>query len=214
MATTRRVGTEKSKTRALILDCTEQLLLDKGYAAISYRTLGAQAGVTGALVQYYFPTFDDLFTALVRDRAERTQRRLEAGLQTARPLRAIWNYAKNEHAAALTAELMAVANHRKKIRAEIVQAGEQARELALAAVSRVGENYTFLGEPVPVDVLVFLITSIPRMVVLERSMGMTTSLAETTEFFERFLDRVEPLEGDGMRPEPPTRPTGRGTGGT
>jgi AcrR family transcriptional regulator len=210
MATTRRVGTEKSKTRALILDCTERLLLEEGYAAISYRTLGAKAGVTGPLVQYYFPTFDDLFTALVRDRSERTLRQLTEGLETDRPLRAIWNYANNKNAAALTAELTAVANHRKKIRAEIAQAGEKARGLALDAVSRLAKNYTFAGEPVSPDVLVFLVTSIPRMIVLERSMGMETSLTETTEFFERFLDQVEPLDAD----EPAGHRSGQGKADT
>ncbi|MFJ3772328.1 TetR/AcrR family transcriptional regulator [Streptomyces sp. NPDC090075] len=196
MPTTRRVGTDKSKTRALILDRAEALLLAKGYAAISYRTLGAEAGVTGALVQYYFPTFDDLFVALVRDRSERSLRRLEEGLGSDRPLRAIWNYANNKDAAALTAELVAIANHRKKLRAEIAEAGEKARALALAAVSRTAKKYEFLGEPISSDVLVFLITSTPRMVVMEQSTGMTTSLAETIEFFERFLDRVEPLDDE------------------
>lgn len=203
MASTRRVGTEKSKTRAVILDSAEQLLLEKGYAAISYRSLGAKAGVTGALVQYYFPTFDDLFIALVRDRSERSLSGLAKGLETERPLRAIWEYANNKDAAALTAELVAIANHRKEIRAEIVQSGEKARALALDAVSRVARSHEFLGEPISPDVLVFLITSIPRMVVMEQSMGMTTSLAETIEFFERFLDRVEPLDGRNPRAEPP-----------
>ncbi|MFJ9176176.1 TetR/AcrR family transcriptional regulator [Streptomyces sp. NPDC102360] len=195
MAITRRVGTAQSKTRALILDCAERLLLKKGYASLSYRTLGTEAGVTGALVQYYFPTFDDLFVALVRDRSERTLKTLTAGLDTDHPLRAIWDYANNKHAAALTAELMAAANHRKRLRAEIAQAGEQARAAALEAVSRTTENCPWPAAPIPLEVLVFLITSTPRMIVMERSMGIKTSLDETIAYFERFLDEVEPLDG-------------------
>ena len=55
MASTRRVGAETSKTRDLLLDCVERLMLDTGYAGVSYRAVAAKAGVTAGLVQYYFP---------------------------------------------------------------------------------------------------------------------------------------------------------------
>ncbi|HSA51128.1 MAG TPA: TetR/AcrR family transcriptional regulator [Yinghuangia sp.] len=194
MAARRRVGRESSETRARILECAEQLMLEEGYAAISYRTLGAKAGVTGALVQYYFPTFDDLFATMVRERSERSLNELVKGLATDRPLRALWKYANHKEATALTAELVAVANHRKAIRAEMAQAGEKARALALEAVSRTLSDDRFLDEPISPDVLVFLITSTPRMVAMEQSTGMTTSHAETMAYLERFLDRVEPLD--------------------
>ena len=44
MAATRRVGTLTSKTRALLLDVTEQLMLDEGYAAVSSRSVAASRG--------------------------------------------------------------------------------------------------------------------------------------------------------------------------
>ncbi|WP_436790395.1 TetR/AcrR family transcriptional regulator [Yinghuangia sp. YIM S10712] len=193
MATARRVGTESSKTRAVLLDCVVQLMLEEGYAAVSYRSLAAKAGVTAGLVQYYFPTFDDLFVALVRDRAERSLRKLEEGLRTDRPLRALWTYAKHKDAAALTVELMGAANHRKTLRSEMAKAGEDARRGVLAAVAGNPKYRTFYGAPVSPDVVVFLITSTPRMVVMEQSAGMTTSHADTIEFLERYLDHVEPL---------------------
>lgn len=198
MATTRRVGTEKSKTRAVLLDSAVRLMLEQGYAAVSYRTLAAKAGVTAGLVQYYFPTFDDLFVALVRDRSERSLRKLEQGLRGDRPLHAVWEYANNKDAAALTAELNAAANHRKRLRAELAQAGEEARAHALAAVERrlgeAGGTRKLLGEDVSADVLVFLMTSLPRMIIMEQSTGMTTSHAETMAFLQAVLDRVEPGE--------------------
>lgn len=193
MVTPRRVGTERSKTRAVLLDCVVQLMLEEGYAAVSYRSLAAKAGVTAGLVQYYFPTFDDLFIALIRDRAERSLRKLEEGLRTERPLRALWQYANHKDAAALTAELMCAGNHRKRIRAEMAKAGEDARELVLAAVAGKPKYRSFYGAPVSPDVVVFLITSMPRMIVMEQAAGMSTSHAETMAFLERYLDYVEPL---------------------
>lgn len=202
MATVRRVGTESSKTRAVLLDCVVQLMLEEGYAAVSYRSLAAKAGVTAGLVQYYFPTFDDLFVALVRDRAERSLRKLEEGLRTDRPLRALWKYANHEDAAALTVELMGAANHRKALRAEMAKAGEDARKVVLTAVAGNPKYRMFYGAPVSPDVVVFLITSTPRMVSMEQSAGMTTSHAETIAFLERYLDHVEPLANAGPRSGP------------
>ncbi|HSA50028.1 MAG TPA: TetR/AcrR family transcriptional regulator [Yinghuangia sp.] len=186
----------------MLLDCAVQLMLEEGYAAVSYRSLAAKAGVTSGLVQYYFPTFDDLFIALVRDRSERTLRKLEEGLRTDQPLRALWKYASNKDAAALTAELMGAANHRKKLRAEIAQAGEDARRLVLAAVSHNPKYRTFYGAAVSPDVVVFLMTATPRMVIMEQAAGMTTAHAETMAFLERYLDHVEPLSGGGPPPGP------------
>ena len=55
MAATRRVGTLTSKTRALLLDVTEQLMLDEGYAAVSSRSVAARAGVKAPLVPLLLP---------------------------------------------------------------------------------------------------------------------------------------------------------------
>ena len=66
----RRIGTDTSKTRFVLLDITEQLMIEEGYAAVSSRRVAGIAGVTGGLVHYYFPTLDDLFVAVFRRRAE------------------------------------------------------------------------------------------------------------------------------------------------
>ena len=72
MATSaRRVGAETSKTRDALLDHVEKMMLEEGYASVSYRALAAAAGVTPSLVQYYFPTLDDIFLAAIRRYSER-----------------------------------------------------------------------------------------------------------------------------------------------
>lgn len=208
MASPRRVGTATSKTRTLLLNSAEQLMLREGYAAVTYRSLAARAGVTAGLVQYYFPTLDDLFVAVVRRRTEQALERLAEAFRSDQPLRAVWEYASDKAAAALTAEFMALANHRKKIRAEIAESGEQVRRLALRALSGRSERPGFLREPVSYEVLVFLMTSIPRMIVMEEAVGMSTAHAEMVDFVERYLDRVEPRPAGGNLPGKPAEPTG------
>ncbi|UGQ11012.1 TetR/AcrR family transcriptional regulator [Yinghuangia sp. ASG 101] len=191
MSTTRRVGAGKSKTRATLLDCTERLMLDEGYAAVTYRNVAAKAGVTPGLVQYYFPALDDLFLALIRDRTEVSLSKLAADLRRDHPLRAVWNYANDRASAALIAELMALGNHRKQIQDEIAEGGRKARELALAALAGTSKDYAFREVASP-DVLVFLMTSTPRMIVMEEAAGIATAHAETVDYIERYLDHVEP----------------------
>jgi AcrR family transcriptional regulator len=192
MTTPRRVGAETSKTRALLLERAERLMLDEGYAAVTYRGLAARAGVTSGLVQYYFPTLDDLFVALVQRRTEETVGTLVGALQTDQPLRALWEFSNNRYAAALIAELTALANHRKAIRAEIAAVGEKVRELTLEALAKSSNDYTRPLGSVSVEVLVFLMTSTPRMIHIEEAVGMTASHAEAADFLEHYLDEVEP----------------------
>src|SRR5262249_7375273 len=68
-AAARRVGATTSKKRDELLDAVERLMVREGYAAVTYRAVAAKAGVTAGLVQYYFPTLDDLFTAAIRRRS-------------------------------------------------------------------------------------------------------------------------------------------------
>src|SRR6188472_103731 len=110
MASPRRVGTETSKTRLQLLDAVELLLVDKGYAAVTYRAVAARAGVTSGLVQYYFPTFDDLLLATIRRRTEQSLAHLLGMLNDRpdQPLRVLWEFSNDETSAALTMELSAL----------------------------------------------------------------------------------------------------------
>ena len=51
---------------------------------MTYRAVAAKAGVTPGLVQYYFPTLDDLFVAAIRRRSGQNLARLAEALRHAR----------------------------------------------------------------------------------------------------------------------------------
>ncbi len=99
-------------------------MLDEGYAAVTYRAVAAKACVTPGLVQYYFPTLDEIFVAAIRRRSEQNAERLRRALakKPYQPLRVLWKYSQHESTAALTTEFLAAGNHRKSIRTEIAQA--------------------------------------------------------------------------------------------
>ena len=119
--TPRRVGAENSATRALILEATEQLIRDEGYAAISTRRVAAKAGLKPSLVHYYFTTTDDLLLAVSRRGAEESDRLMEEALRSDDPIRALWAYLTDTSRIAVALEFMALANHRKAVRAHMAE---------------------------------------------------------------------------------------------
>src|SRR5438105_6756784 len=119
MATaSRRIGAEDSKTRAQLLDAAEKLLLEEGYAAVTSRRVAAKAGLKPQLVHYYFRTMDDLFVEVFRRRAEENVERLRKAVEADGSLRNLWTLNADPRGARFNTEMVALANHRKALRAE------------------------------------------------------------------------------------------------
>lgn len=191
---TRRVGTETSKTRGTLLDSTEKLMLEEGYAGVTYRRVAARAGVTAGLVQYYFPTLDDLFIALLERRSHRNLEKFARVLEASdgRPLRAIWEYSRDETTAALMVEFMALGNHRKAIRAEIAAVGERSRKAQLEAIKEMAGRFKVDGMVVPPSAVLFLLQSIPKIMLMEGELGRSSGHKETLALVDDVLARIEP----------------------
>jgi AcrR family transcriptional regulator len=188
---TRRIGTETSKTRAALLDATERLLLAEGYAAVSSRRVAAAVGVKPPLVHYYFPSMDDLFVALLRRGADANFERQERALESATPLRALWQLASDRMATSLMTELMALGAHRPVVRAEIAAYAERFRAAQITAVTAIFSEYDIDATAPDPAALMFMMTSVSVVVELEQSLGITCGHRETLEFVERLLQEFE-----------------------
>jgi AcrR family transcriptional regulator len=188
----RRVGSETSATRQALLDSVERLMLDDGYAAVTYRAVAAKAGVTPALVQYYFPTLDDLFVATIRRRGEQNLERLHKALRRGNkhPLRVLWEYSNREATASLTTEFMALGNHRKSIRSEITEVTDRVRKVQFDVLEGHAGDEAIQLELTP-EALIFLVTAVPKLLQLEQAVGIDAGHAEITDVIERHLDSAE-----------------------
>jgi AcrR family transcriptional regulator len=207
MATSRRTGTETSKTRATLLDVTERLMRDEGYAAVSSRRVASEAGVTAALIHYYFPILDDLFLAVFRRGAEANLERHARALESPQPLRALWDFSIEPAGTVLLEEFIALSNHRKEIRREIANYAKRFRHLQTELLTKRLQEYGIDPKEVPASVLLVLIASVSRSLVMEDELGMTVGHAETYEFVEHWLER---LEGEPIAPRrPAARPSAR-----
>lgn len=191
MATARRMGTETSETRFKILDVTEKVMIEDGYAAVSSRRVAKEAGVTPALVHYYFATLDDLFLEVLRRRARQQLDRQERHLASPQPLRALWAVSSDQSGTALLMEFMALSNHRKSIRKELAEFAEAFRRNQLESLTGHLDDYGFDPDEIPPEVLLVAIAGISRAIVMERALGMKTGLDETIAFVEKHLERIE-----------------------
>ena len=209
MATSsRRVGAETSKTRDTLLDWVERMMLDEGYASVSYRALAAKAEISPSLVQYYFPSLDDIFIAAIRRYNDRNLAFLTdaLGSRADDPLRAVWEYSWDESTGAMITEFMALGNHRKSIRSEIAAVTENVRKVQLAAlVAKFGKDARPIGD-LSLPALQLLISGLPKLLSLEENIGVKSAHSEVTKAFERFIDSVEPPKKPRKRKAATRRP--------
>lgn len=186
----RRAPLDHSATRDALIDATEYLLREEGYAAVSSRRIGARAGVKGPLIHYYFSSIDDLYLAVFRRIMENGLTQLEEILASDRPLHALWNHAKNPLRARITTEFMALANHRPAIRDEIAQVASQTRSLQTESITRYmkskGIDAVFPIASVPV-----IMSSVSYLLSLETALGISNGHRETESVVENFLNSLE-----------------------
>ena len=190
------IGAADSKTRARLLDAAEQLLLEEGYAAVTSRRVAARAGLKPQLVHYYFRTMDDLFLEVFRRRAEENLARFERAIAADR-LAADPVAARTPTPAgpAFNIEFVALANHRKAIRAEIARYAERFRAAQLEALTAALAADGITPEQLPPIVGLLLMTGLSQVLALEDALGVTAGHAATIEFVQGVIDRLEPRAG-------------------
>ena len=124
----------------------------------------------------------------MRRGAEENRERLARALAASDPLRAVWDMCSDAEGAALSAEFMALANHRKNIRAEIGRYAEQFRTMQVEVLSRVLEESGVDPKVWPLPAIVFLLESAARVLVIEQSLGMSTGHAEMIGLAKKYQE--------------------------
>ncbi|MCV7076403.1 TetR/AcrR family transcriptional regulator [Mycobacterium szulgai] len=191
MTSARRIGAPDAKNRGRLLDAAEQLMIEEGYAAVTSRRLANKAGLKPQLVHYYFRAMEDLFVAVFRRRAEEGLQVQAKALQSPQPLWALWRFGTDPAFTRISMEFMALANHRKEMRAVIAHYAERFREEQQRAVTAALQRYGVDDKDVPPVVFTVLMSSLSRMLVLEQALGMSAGHAETLELVENYLRRLE-----------------------
>jgi AcrR family transcriptional regulator len=183
-----KVGREA--TRVALIEATAQIILDEGYAAATSRRVAAAAGVNPALVHYYFPSMDDLFVAVLRDKAEAILERQREAMAESEPLHALW-LLNSAHDTQLFTEFLAMANHRKAIRSEIVSYAMRFRDVEEGAMTLALNARGIDLERFPPVVMSMIMGSLARMVFHEQGLGISRGHDQARAFIEQCLERFE-----------------------
>lgn len=166
-------------------------MLDEGYAAVSTRRVAARAGTDKALVHYYFGTMDDLFVALFTRNAERGAARLTQALASPQPLWAVWDAMHDQSSTALMTEFIALANHRKPIKAVMVENSRKFRRMQLEGLADVLESYGLDPQEWPPAAVIVLMSGVSRYLRTDEAFGVGLGHDETVQLVERHIRALE-----------------------
>jgi AcrR family transcriptional regulator len=191
VASPRRIGSEDSGTRSRLLDAAGRLMQEQGYAAVTSRRVASEAGLKPQLVHYYFRTMDDLFVELFRRGAEVNIRRFEQELAEDGSLANLWRLNSDRRGTALTLEFVALANHRKAVRAEITRFAERFRAAQVEAMRKALADADIHEEQLPPIVGLLLMTGLSQVLTIESSLGVTAGHDTTVAFVEQALAELE-----------------------
>ena len=191
MTPARRSAVDESETRTALLDAAEATMLEEGYAAVTTRRIASRAGVNSALVYYYFDTMDGLFIALFHRGAEHTRDRWQRRLASPQPLWGLWDLLRDRSNTARAMEFIALANHRKAIRAELATAARTFHRMQLKTLSGVLEGYGIDTETWPPTAVIVMMTGVARYLLIEEAFDVRLGHAETVALVERNIRELE-----------------------
>lgn len=188
-----REDSEKStRVRAAILDATEEIMKEAGYAAVSSRKVERQAGLKSQLVHYYFRTMDDLFAAVWQRYDDRFLENQARVLASDRPLRALWERSIDPETTTLRHEFIALANHRKTIRELVARSTKRILNMQVAAISELFERHKIKPQFFSPVVLVQLFSFVSRSLITQRNLGLSEDdHAEIVKFIDQTIANIE-----------------------
>ncbi|NVN51164.1 TetR/AcrR family transcriptional regulator [Mycolicibacterium hippocampi] len=190
MATAGKPRSAEPGARQRLIEATAKVMRDEGYAAATSRRIATEAGVKQALVYYYFPTMDDLFVEVLRSGAEIALERMRTALTEDDPLDALWSMNSDLRWTGLNTEFMALANHRKVIRAELKSYAERVRDIETAAVTVALRAKGVDLDECPPMALSMLIAQTARSLCNESAVGVTLGHDELRAYMKHQLGRL------------------------
>jgi len=183
--------TARSAAEEALLDASERLLVDVGYAGVTTRRLAEEAGVNHGLVHYYFGSIENVLIRTLERFTERlTQRQREmyaADIPFIEKWRTAMRYLVEEDVRyeKVWLELQALAWNRPEMRERLAPVDAEWRAVLTDAFAKPREE---LGIDMPLDALVSLVVTFNFGIMVERLSGISTGHAELLDWIDQFLE--------------------------
>lgn len=184
------MGPQDAATPNALLDATEQVLREEGYAAATSRRIAEVAGLKQQLVYYYFHTMDELLLACFQRRTERALAKLEDQVNSDKPVQAIWADLTSRIDARLNFEFVALANRHEGIRAEVARFVKASRQAYASAIARQFERDGVDSGPVTPAAAAFLMYCVSLILGREAATGIDEGHDDVRALMDWALARI------------------------
>ena len=190
---TRAATAQKAASDTALLDAAERLLIESGHAAVSTRSLAAEAGVNHGLVHYYFGSLENLLARMLERFTERMIERQSALYVSDEPFIEKWRTAMRYLIAdreyqKVWLELQSLAWNRPELQDRIAAVNIAWRDVLREAFAEPHERY---GLEIPLEALVSLVVSFNEGLILERLSGITTGHEELLAWIDGWIEQRE-----------------------
>jgi TetR/AcrR family transcriptional regulator len=189
-ATSRR----ETATGAL-LDAAERLLIEGGYAALTTRSVAAEARVNHGLVHYYFGSMEELLLQVLERFTDRLVERQRAMYEADVPFLEKWRAAMRWLEQDIEAgypkvwwELQAMAWNHPEMRDRLVRVDAAWRTLLRTHFSSALDEY---GVDFPLEATVALVIAFNKGIQIEQLSGISAGHRELLDWIDGWLERRE-----------------------
>lgn len=185
-------------TEEAFLDAAERLLVEIGYAKITTRRLGEEAGANHGLIHYYFGSMEQLFVRVLERYTDRLIERQRAMYAAPVPFIEKWRtamrYLDEDRASGyqkIWLELQALAWNRPELRERMVLVRRRWTAVLIEAFDKAMAEYGLDAERFPVAGLAALAGTFNEGIMLERLCGIFDGHAELLAMIDRWLVSLE-----------------------
>jgi TetR/AcrR family transcriptional regulator len=189
------VTSRRETATGALLDAAERLLIEKGYAALTTRSVAAEARVNHGLVHYYFGSMEELLLQVLERFTDRLVERQTAMYEADVPFLEKWRTAMRWLEQDLEAgypkvwwELQAMAWNHPEMRDRLVRVDAAWRSLLRAHFGSALDEY---GIDFPREATVALVVAFNKGIQIEQLSGISTGHRELLDWIDGWLERRE-----------------------
>lgn len=180
----------RAVAKEALLDAAERMLVDVGYAAITTRKLGEEAGVNHGLIHHYFGSSDALLVQALERFTERLLERQRVLYSSDLPFLDKWRSAMvhlvedDVRYEKVWLELQALAWNRPDLRVRLAVVNREWRAVLTEAFA---QPHRELGIAMPLEALVSLVMTFNLGIIVERLGGVDDGHVQLLEWIDGWL---------------------------
>jgi hypothetical protein len=133
---------------------------------------------------------DELFLEVFRRRADEDLAHFEKAVARDGSLLSLWRLNADLRATTFSIEFVALANHRKAIRAEIARYSERFRAAQLEAFTAALAAHGVTDEQLPPIVALVIMTGVTQVLAMEDALGFTAGHDATIAFIQEAIGKL------------------------